>query len=129
VVEGEKAGGKAEGSVERLIEVKVSFDTDRARAMEDTKIWSALALPAEDKAGIDDPREMERKAKEAEEVAHRRWLVSDDVEEHVAQIKPYLELGFTHLVFHAPGDDQLRFLKLYGERILPPLRELVRRSV
>jgi coenzyme F420-dependent glucose-6-phosphate dehydrogenase len=124
VAEGEKAGGKAEGTVERMIEVKVSFDTDRDRAMEDTKIWAALALPAEDKAGIDDPREMERKSREVEDVAHRRWLVSNDVEEHIEQIRPYLELGFTHLVFHAPGDDQLRFLKLYGDRVLPRLRDL-----
>nr|MBA3796626.1 F420-dependent glucose-6-phosphate dehydrogenase [Chloroflexota bacterium] len=37
--------------------------------------------------------------------------------------RPYVELGFTHLVFHAPGPDQGRFLKLYGERILPRLRD------
>ena len=35
----------------------------------------------------------------------RRWLVSSDPEEHVEQLAPYLELGFTHLVFHHPGDD------------------------
>lgn len=124
VVEGEKAAGKPEGSVERMIEVKVSFDTDRERAFEDTKIWAALALPAEDKADIHDPREMERKATEVEGVAHRRWLVSNDPDEHIEQIRPYLDLGFDHLVFHAPGNDQQRFLKLYGEQILPRLRQL-----
>ncbi|MGH7881408.1 MAG: F420-dependent glucose-6-phosphate dehydrogenase, partial [Candidatus Dormibacteraceae bacterium] len=40
------------------------------------------------------------------------------------QIKPYLELGFRHLVFHAPGDDQARFLELYGRQILPRLRAI-----
>ena len=29
--------------------------------------------------------------------------------------RPYLDLGFRHLVFHAPGHDQERFLTLYGE--------------
>jgi coenzyme F420-dependent glucose-6-phosphate dehydrogenase len=53
----------------------------------------------------------------------RRWLVSDDPEEHIEQLAPYLELGFRHLVFHAPGDDQARFLRLYSEQILPRLRE------
>ena len=62
----------------RMIEMKVSFDTDRARAMEDTKIWAALALPGEQKMGVEDPREMERLAKTVEDVAHRRWLVSSD---------------------------------------------------
>jgi coenzyme F420-dependent glucose-6-phosphate dehydrogenase len=50
--------------------------------------------------------------------------VSNDVDEHIEQIRPYLDLGFTHLVFHAPGDDQLRFLKLYGDRVLPRLRSI-----
>jgi coenzyme F420-dependent glucose-6-phosphate dehydrogenase len=48
--------------------------------------------------------------------------VSTDPEEHVEAIRPYIELGFTHLVFHAPGADQARFLKLYGEKVLPVLR-------
>jgi coenzyme F420-dependent glucose-6-phosphate dehydrogenase len=121
--EGEKAAGKDPDSVERLIEVKVSFDTDRDKALADTRIWAALALSAEDKVGIHDAREMEKKAETVADQAHRRWLVSNDPEEHIEQIRPYLELGFTHLVFHAPGDDQSRFLKLYSKEILPRLRQ------
>lgn len=122
LAEGAAAAGRDATKIDRTIELKVSFDTDRARALEDTKIWAALALPAEDKAGINDPREMERKAKEVEDVAHRRWLVSDDPDEHVEQIRPYVELGFEHLVFHAPANDQARFIELYGKEILPRLR-------
>ena len=55
--------------------------------------------------------------------AYRRWLVSSDPEEHVEQVGHYIELGFTHLIFHAPGDDQPRFLKLYSSEILPRLRK------
>jgi len=106
-----------------MMEVTVSYDTARSRAMEDTKIWAALALPAEAKVGVDDPREMERLAKTVEDVAHRRWLVSNDPNEHLEQLRPYIELGFNHLVFHAPGQDQARFLRLYGEQILPRLRQ------
>jgi len=121
--EGARESGRDADDLDRMIEVKVSYDTDRERAMEDTKIWAALALPAESKANVNDPREMERLAKEAEPYAHRRWLVSNDPEEHMEQLRPYLELGFTHLVFHHPGDDQSRFLKLYSEQILPRLRK------
>ena len=121
--EGAKESGRESRQLDRMIEVKVSFDTDRSRAMEETKIWAALALPAEAKAGVDDPREMERLAKGVEDVAHRRWLVSSDPDEHIEQLRPYLELGFNHLVFHSPTDDQARFLKLYGSQILPRLRK------
>ncbi|HEV2414027.1 MAG TPA: F420-dependent glucose-6-phosphate dehydrogenase, partial [Candidatus Dormibacteraeota bacterium] len=66
--------------------------------------------------------EMERLAKTVEDVAYRRWLVSDNPDEHMEQLRPYLELGFTHLVFHHPGDDQRRFLELYGKEIVPRIR-------
>jgi len=123
VEEGAKAAGRDPGLIERTIEVKVSFDTDRERALADTRIWAALALPAEDKVSIHDPREMEQKAATVADQSYRRWLVSSDPEEHVEQIRPYIELGFTHLVFHAPGDDQSRFLQLYAKEILPRIRQ------
>ena len=122
VVEGASAEGRDPETIERTIEVKVSYDTDRERAMADTRIWAALALPAEDKVAIHDAREMEAKAAAVADQAYRRWLVSNDPDEHVEQIRPYIELGFTHLIFHAPGDDQNRFLKLYAADILPRLR-------
>jgi coenzyme F420-dependent glucose-6-phosphate dehydrogenase len=121
--DGAKESGRDANDLDKMIEVKVSFDTDRKRAMEDTKIWAALALPAESKAGVDDPREMERLAKTVEDVAHRRWLVSDDADEHLEQLRPYLELGFTHLVFHSPTDAQDRFLELYASQVLPRIRK------
>jgi coenzyme F420-dependent glucose-6-phosphate dehydrogenase len=122
VSEGLEKAGRADDDIDRMIEMKVSFDTDREQAMEDTKIWAALALSGEQKTGVEDPREMERLAKTVEDVAHRRWLVSDDVEEHIEQIRPYLEWGFDHLVFHFPGDDQERAMALYAEKVLPELR-------
>jgi coenzyme F420-dependent glucose-6-phosphate dehydrogenase len=121
--DGAKESGRDAAGLDKMIEVKVSYDTDRERAMENTKIWAALALPAEAKAGVDDPREMERLARTVEGVAHRRWLVSDNPDEHIEQLRPYLELGFNHLVFHSPGDGQARFLELYGEQILPRIRK------
>jgi len=124
VAEGAQAAGRDPSSIENTIEVKVSFDTDYNRAMQDTRIWAALALPAEDKANIHDPREMERKAEAVADQAHKRWLVSSDPDEHIEQIRHYIDLGFTHLIFHAPGDDQSRFLQLYAKEILPRLRKL-----
>ena len=43
-------------------------------------------------------------------------------DEHVQRIRAYLDLGFDHFVFHAPGPDQARFLELYAREVLPRLR-------
>ena len=125
VNDGAKKAGRDPDKIERLIEVKVSFDTDAKRALENTRYWAALALTAEQKVGVEDPREMERLASELPiEKAASRWIVSSDPEEHVSRIREYVDLGFTHLVFHAPGPDQDRFLDLYAKHILPRLRGL-----
>ena len=123
VVEGAVKAGRDPAALRRMIEMKVSFDPDHERAMEDTKIWAALALSGEQKVGVDDPREMERLAKGVEDVAHRRWLVSSDPDEHVEQIATYVGYGFDHLVFHFPGNDQEAAIARYGELILPRLRD------
>jgi coenzyme F420-dependent glucose-6-phosphate dehydrogenase len=122
VREGAEAAGRDYGSIEKMIEVKVAYDSDRSRALADTRIWAALALSAEDKVGVHNPRDMEERARNVKD-PERRWLVSSDPEEHVEQIASYVELGFTHLVFHHPGDDQAGFLRRYAEQILPRLRE------
>jgi coenzyme F420-dependent glucose-6-phosphate dehydrogenase len=123
VEEGAARAGRPSAAIGRMIEVKVSFDTDRNRALEDTRHWAALALTPEEKVNVEDPLEMERLAASLPlERAASRWIVSADPEEQLAQIRPYVELGFTHLVFHAPGPDQPRFLKLYAEQVLPLLR-------
>ena len=124
VAEGLAASGKPDRPFDRMIELKVSFDTDPERALQDTRQWAALALTPEEKVSVQDPREMERLAEALpiERVASR-WIVSTDPDEHVEKIKPYVDLGFRHLVFHAPGPDQERFLRLYGEQVLPRLRQ------
>ena len=60
-----------------------------------------------------------------EEVANR-WIVASDPHHAVAAIRPYIEAGFDHLVFHGPGHDQRRFLTTFAADVLPHLRELDR---
>ena len=125
LAEGATRAGRETGGVDLMIEMKVSFDPDRARAMADTLNWAALALSPEEKTGVEDPVEMQRLAEALPvERAASRWIVSADAEEHVAAIREYVQMGFRHLVFHAPGEDQERFLRLYAEEVLPRLRLL-----
>ena len=124
VAEGAGKADRALRDVDLMIELKVSFDTDRKRALEDTRHWAALALSSEEKVGVHDSIEMERLADALpiERVASR-WIVSDDPADHVQSVMEYVNLGFSHLVFHAPGPDQERFLRLYAEHVIPRIRE------
>jgi coenzyme F420-dependent glucose-6-phosphate dehydrogenase len=123
VREGAEKAGRRVDELDLMIEVKVSFDPDHDRALADTGYWGALALSPEEKTGVEDPVEMQRLADALPvERTASRWIVSSDPEEHAARVAEYLDMGFNHLVFHAPGPDQDGFLRRYGEQVLPRLR-------
>ncbi len=125
VAEGAEAAGRSSDDIDRMIEIKLSYDTDSALALENTRFWSPLSLSAEQKHDITDPVEMERAADALpiEQIA-KRWIVGSDPDAVVAAIRPYIDAGLNHLVFHAPGHDQRRFLELFERDLAPRLRAL-----
>ena len=101
------------------------YDPDPAAALENCRFWAPLSLTPEQKHSVDSPREMERLADELpiEQVA-KRWIVTSDPDDAVEQVKQYVDAGLNHLVFHAPGHDQKRFLDLFSTDLEPRLRAL-----
>ncbi len=129
VQEGATKAGRPSDAVEMMIEVKVSYDTDRKRALDNTKEWAALALPGDQKVGVEDPREMERLASAlTTEEAASRWIVSTDPGEIVERVGSYADMGFDHLVIHGPGADQERFITLFANDVMPGLRVRARKA-
>jgi coenzyme F420-dependent glucose-6-phosphate dehydrogenase len=123
VEEGARAAGRNRSAIRNMMEIKVSYDRDRQFAYDACRWWAALALTPEQKAGTEDPVEMERLADENADKAHTRFIVSNDPAEVVDRIGAYLDLGFEDLLLHAPGKDQHRFLEQFTEDVLPLLRE------
>jgi coenzyme F420-dependent glucose-6-phosphate dehydrogenase len=123
VEEGAKAAGRDPSEIRRMIEVKVSYDRDIDFAYKACRWWAALALSSDQKTGIEDPLEMERVADENADKAHTRFIVSDNPQDVVDRISPYLDLGFQDLVIHGPGNDQHRFLEQFTTDVLPALRK------
>jgi coenzyme F420-dependent glucose-6-phosphate dehydrogenase len=106
-----------------MIEIKLSYDRHPDRALQNCRFWAPLSLTAEEKSRVESSVEMERLADRLpiDQVA-RRWIVASDPDAAMAQLQPYLDAGFTHLVFHGPGQDQDRFLTQFAEDLLPRLR-------
>jgi coenzyme F420-dependent glucose-6-phosphate dehydrogenase len=123
MAEGAAAAGRDPGGIVKMIEIKVSYDHDVEYAREACGYWAPLALTPEQKRDVDDPIELERLADENPGIAERRFIVSSDPDEVVERIGDYVALGFDRLVFHAPGDDQLRFLDQFCRDVVPKLRE------
>jgi coenzyme F420-dependent glucose-6-phosphate dehydrogenase len=125
VKEGAEQADRSYDDIDRMIEIKVSYDTDPEKALQNTRFWAPLALSKEEKHDITDPVEMERAADALpiEQIASR-WIVGSDPDKVVDDIRKYVDAGFTHLVFHGPGADQRRFLELFEKDLAPRLRAL-----
>jgi coenzyme F420-dependent glucose-6-phosphate dehydrogenase len=121
--EGAESAGRSVDEIDKFIEIKVSYDKDVDYAREACNFWAPLALKPEEKTGIDDALDMERAADKILDRASSRFIVSDDPDEVVGRIAPYVEVGFNHLVFHGPGDDQERFLRGFCADVLPKLHD------
>ena len=121
--EGAAAAERDPADIVRMIEIKVSYDHDVEYAREACRYWAPLALTPEQKRDVEDPIEMERLADENPDIAQTRFIVSNDPDEIVERIGAYVALGFDHLVFHAPGEDQHRFLDQFAADVVPRLRE------
>lgn len=117
--------GRDPREIDRMIEIKVSYDTDAELALRACDWWGALALTPEQKMGVEDPLELERLADANVDRAHTRFIVSDDPDTVIDRIQPYLDLGFRHLILHGPGADQERFLRLVARDVLPRLQARV----
>ncbi len=125
VKEGAEKAERSFDDIDRMIEIKLSYDTDADTALENTRFWAPLALSKEQKHDITDPMEMEKAADALpiEQIASR-WIVGSDPDEVVEGIRQYVDAGMNHLVFHAPGHDQRRFLELFEKDLAPRLRAL-----
>ena len=125
VAEGAEKAGRDVAGIDKMIEIKISYDTDPELALENTRFWAPLSLSPEQKHSIEDPIEMEAAADALpiEQVA-KRWIVASDPDDAVEQVKAYVDAGLNHLVFHAPGHDQRRFLELFERDLAPRLRAL-----
>lgn len=122
---GAEDAARSPDGIDRMIEIKLSYAPTDEQAKEDTRFWSPLSLSPEQKHTITDPIEMERAADALPlDTIAKRWIVGSDPEEVTAKIKDYVDLGFTHLVFHAPGHDQHSFLERFAADIAPRLHAL-----
>jgi coenzyme F420-dependent glucose-6-phosphate dehydrogenase len=125
VDEGLEKSGRTREDLDRMIEVKLSWDPDPEQALVNCRFWAPLSLTAEQKHGTSDPVEMARLGDQlTDEQVAERWIVASDPEEVVAAVRQYVDWGFNHLVFHGPGGDQTRFLRTFTEQVVPGLREL-----
>ena len=119
--EGAEAAGRNPDDIDRMIEIKISYDPDpRAGAGEHPVLGTAVA---------------DRRAEALASTTRSRWRrpptrcpssrsPSAGSSRRIPtrpsrRSRHYVDWGLNHLVFHAPGHDQRRFLELFQKDLEP----------
>ena len=110
--------------IARAVEIAVVYAQNRAEGIDEARLWADSMFPGLDKYGIYDPRDMQRYGSYlSDQTIASNWFISGDPGEHVALAEKFIQAGFTHLFFHAPGNRQREFIQFYGQEVLPKLRQ------
>lgn len=98
ILEGAAVAGRDADDIDKMIEIKMSYDPDPELALSNIRFWAPLSLAAEQKHSIDDPIEMEKVADALpiEQVA-KRWIVVSDPDEAVARVGQYVTWGLNQI--------------------------------
>lgn len=99
------------------LEVKISYDHNPKQATKSSRLW----MPAEvmDPA---DPTMFEATRAAIPDLVATEWLVGSRPEDVLPVLLRYAELGFDHLIFSSPSNNQERFLRDFAADLLPELR-------
>lgn len=119
---GAKEAGKDPATMPRMLQIKVSFAESEAQAVKQAvREWPNGGMPFP-KADIRNPEDFEAMSKLVRpENFKNRVLMTPDLDEHVAQIQHYIDLGFGEIYIHNVGRNQEEFITAYGDRVIPKL--------
>lgn len=121
---GARQAGKDPAAMPRLVELTVGYMEDtQAELAEYKRYWAGASVPAMYSQRLYTPALSQKNgAVVGADVVKGKGLFSAQPDEHLAFLRRYGEMGFTHLYLHYAGPDQKGFLKWYGREVLPRLR-------
>ncbi|HEX6289650.1 MAG TPA: TIGR03557 family F420-dependent LLM class oxidoreductase [Herpetosiphonaceae bacterium] len=120
---GAREAGKDPAEMPRIIQLHVSWAATQEQAEQNAvKEWPNGGMPFP-KGDIRNPEDFEAMAKFVRiENFKNRVLISPDLQEHVAHIQHFIDLGFTEVYIHNVGRNQEEFIAAYGREVVPNLR-------
>lgn len=125
---GARDAGKDPSKLEKVIEIIISYDEDFDRAVDGARFWAGALVPFFFSYGIYDPREIEMVGKMIDRnVIANSWMIVTSPEEAIKKTMEYVRAGFTHVQYLSSSPDEEKFIRVFGEKVLPAIREEVRK--
>jgi coenzyme F420-dependent glucose-6-phosphate dehydrogenase len=120
VEKGLRASNRSFDSIDRSIEIWMSYDKDADKAVKSIRPWCGSMLPVFYKLGVYDPREIEFHGDfVGDEQIAKVWTVGTSSEPFIKAIEKHAKLGFNQIHITASSPDNKNFIELMGKEIIP----------
>jgi len=117
--------GRSASKIVKVAEIHVSYDEDYEKAVDSCRFLAAALLPDMFKHGGSDPREIQENASlVGREALVEKFIISNEPDEHIKRLTPFVKHGFDVLDFVSLGPDDGSFIKIFGKKVLPYLRDM-----
>lgn len=113
--------GRDPSSLQKIGKPKISYSEDYDRAFRTSEFWRAGEIEDVFNADINDPRELQRKAKQevSDEKLKESTLIVTSIEDLIKPIEEYFKAGFTQVYLHSTSPDELEFVHEFCNKVLP----------
>jgi coenzyme F420-dependent glucose-6-phosphate dehydrogenase len=115
------ASGKDTKSLEKIGKPRISYDKDYDKAYRACEFWRTSSLEDAFELEINDPRELENKAKTEvpDEKLKQSTHIITTIEDCIKPIEEYFKAGFTKIYVQSTSPNELEFIEEFGNKVLP----------
>lgn len=108
---GTSISGKNYDQFERILFFPASYDEDKQKAIESIRFWRGSMIKAFFDVDVHDPRKIEENGQVIDDDSlQKKLFVVSNEEEGLEKLQPYLDLGFTEIVFTNSSPDRRKFV-------------------
>ena len=99
--------------LEKILFIPASYDENKQKAIESIRFWRGSMIKAFFDVDVHDPRKIEENGQLIEDdTLEKKLFVISNEEEGVKKLKPYLDIGFTEIVFTNSSPDRKQFVDI-----------------
>jgi coenzyme F420-dependent glucose-6-phosphate dehydrogenase len=99
--------------LEKILFIPASFDENKQKAIESIRFWRGSMIKAFFDVDVHDPRKIEENGQVIDDDSlEKKLFVISNEEEGVKKLKPYLDIGFTEIVFTNSSPDRKQFVDI-----------------
>ena len=113
VKKGSIKAGKDYEKLERILFIPASYDENKQKALESIRFWRGSMIKAFFDVDVHDPRKIEENGQVIDDDSLQKNLfVISDLEEGIKKLQPYVDIGFTEIVFTNSSPDRKKFVDI-----------------